>query len=118
MPQLATLTDPAGVDVECPGAVRLDVGRDRPDQRLAGHDDRLPTGLECSSPPGPGRPGRTADGLGDVERLREPGAVQPHDRVSDLEPGVFERAHQTVPGSCATEREQVSARFEDTERFN
>src|SRR5690606_1292178 len=60
-------------------------------------------------------PGRLVDGLGHVQRLREPAAVQPRDAVAYLEPGVLDGARETVPGAGATEREQVATRFEDAQ---
>ena len=42
-------------------------------------------------------------------------AVHPCDRVAHLEPGILDGARETVPGAGATEREQVTARLEDSQ---
>src|SRR5690606_28541278 len=59
-------------------------------------------------------PSGLVDGLGHVERLREPAAVQPRDRVADLEPGILDRAREAVPRAGPAEAEQVPAWFQDT----
>ena len=42
-------------------------------------------------------------------------AVQPRDRVADLEPGILDGARESVPGAGATEREEVAAGLEDSQ---
>src|SRR5690606_23075016 len=50
--------------------------------------------------------------LAHVERLREPGPVQPRDRVADLEPGILDGNRETVPGPGTSKGEHVAAWFE------
>ena len=50
-----------------------------------------------------------------VQRLREPGTVDPVDRVADFEPGVLNRDDHTVIRARPAEREKVSARFQHPE---
>lgn len=54
---------------------------------------------------------------GDVQRFRKPLAVQPADRVPDLEPRILDRTRQAVVGAGAAERKQVPAGLEDAEGF-
>src|SRR5690606_7868111 len=111
--QLRACTVP--IDVQRPGAVREDVRRDSPGERLAADDDRLERGLERGAPSLPllGLVGaRLDERLADVERLREARPVQPRDRVANLEPSVLDRDREPVPRARAAEREEVPARLE------
>src|SRR5699024_9025774 len=85
----------------CPVSGAFVVGERRPER--------------CSLIPASLGPGRLVDGLGHVEGLREPIAVQPRDAVADLEPGVLDGARETVPRAGPAEREQVPARLEDSQ---
>ncbi|WP_278255625.1 hypothetical protein [Nocardioides convexus] len=84
--------DPAAVNVERPGAVGEDVGRDGAGEGLAGDDDRLEGGLECGAPAFPplsvGR-----GGYGDRREVEVPAGV----RV-----GVIAAAHVGPRLACAT----------------
>src|SRR5207253_10693276 len=57
------------------------------------------------------------DGLGYVQRLREPLGVDPHDAVADLEAGVLDGARETVRHPRPAEREQIAAGLEDPQRL-
>src|SRR5690606_36375654 len=58
---------------------------------------------------------RLVDRLAHVERLWEPGPVQPRDAVANLEPGILDGDREAVPRPGAAEREQVPARLEYAE---
>src|SRR5690606_11502528 len=54
-------------------------------------------------------PGGLVDGLRHVERLREAGAVEPGDRVADLEASFLNCDRKPVPRPRTAERQQVPA---------
>src|SRR5512138_78186 len=95
------MLDPASIDVEEAGTVLLDGLGDGARERPTSEQDRLLCWLK-----------RGAAAFATVQALREAGPVAPHQRIADLEAGILNRARNTVEGTGATERGEVSAWLE------
>ena len=111
-------SDPSGVDVHGSGAVLRDVVDHRSGEGLAREHDRLPRWLQRRAPALPvvglSHP-LLCHHLRHVLRLREALAVEPHQAVADLPPGVLDGDHEPMVGARASKRQQVSARLGDSQ---
>ena len=106
---------PTPIHIDGPRAMLQEVGGHRALQGLAGHEDRLPSGLERGAPSLPcGGLSRTLsrcpiDRLGCVKRLGEARAIDPTAAIADLPPRILNGNGHAVEGAGASKGQEVGS---------